>query len=244
MKKVAMIMAVIFIASCQESNIHADEASEEIGNSERMVSEVQVDIVKPVIKGLKNRVVYVGTKKINYLAGVSAVDDVDGNLTSKIKVNKSRVNLKKVGTYPVVYSVSDSSGNTETVKKQVLVRKDEKPVIRGVKNRVVYLGTKRIDYLQGVTATDKRDGNLTKKVKVNKSKVNLNRLGTYTVTYSVTDRAKNKTVKTAKILVKSREYSVSQEPQGKLVLTKPKEREGGKEFIDKTKPRGKKVGTW
>lgn len=42
-----------------------------------------------------------------------------------------------------------------------------------------------------------------------------------------------------------KEYDVNQEPQGKLILTNPKEKEGGKEFVDKTKPGGKKgVGVW
>lgn len=235
-KKVAVIMAVMLIANCQVNNIYADE---------KVTSEVpaSADTVKPVFTGLKNKVIYIGTKKIDYLKGVKAIDEVDGNLTSKIKVNKSKVNLKKAGTYTVVYSVSDSSGNTATAKKKVLVKKDTKPVLKGVVNRVVYIGTK-VNLLEGVSAVDKRDGNLTSKIKVNKSKLNLKKAGIYKVTYSVTDRSKNKTIKTAKILVKSKEYAVSQEPQGKLVLTKPKEKEGGKEFVDKTKPGGKQVGTW
>ena len=44
---------------------------------------------------------------------------------------------------------------------------------------------------------------------------------------------------------KEKEYDANQEPQGKLILTKPKEKEGGKEFVDKTKPGGKQgVGVW
>ena len=230
-KKVAVIMAVILSVSCQVSNIYADEVNEDIENSEEVISEVPADIVKPVIKGLKNRVVYVGTKKINYLAGVTAIDKVDGNLTSKIKVNKSKVNLKKAGTYTVVYSVSDSSGNTATVKTKILVKKDAKPVLKGVRNRVVYLGTMRVNYLQGVTATDKRDGNLTKKIKVDKSKVNLNKVGTYPVTYSVTDRSKNKTVKTAKLIVKREkiDWNITSKPVKKDVKINVKP--GGKQGV-------------
>lgn len=209
--------------------------------------EVLADTVKPVMKGkgLKNRTVYVGTKKIDYLKNVTATDNVDGNLTSKIKVNKSKVNLKKAGTYTVTYSVTDSSGNTATVKKKVTVKKDAKPVLKGVKNRTVYVGSK-VDYLKGVTATDKRDGNLTSKIKVNKSKVNLKKAGTYTVTYTVMDRSKNKTVKTAKIIVKNREkeYDPEKEPQGKVVLKTPGQKVG-EDVEDTTNPGGKQgVGIW
>ena len=244
-KKVAVIMAVMLIAGYPVNSIYANEVNRDIENSEEVTSEVPApaDTVKPVIKGLKNKTVYVGTKKVDYRKGVTATDNTDGNLTSKIKVYKSKVNLKKAGTYTVVYSVSDSSGNTATAKKKVFVKKDAKPVLKGVKNRVVYIGTK-VNLLEGVSAVDKRDGNLTSKIKINKSKINLKKAGIYKVTYSVTDRSKNKTIKTAKILVKSKEYAVGQEPQGKIILTKPKENEGGKEFVDKTKPGGKQVGTW
>ena len=43
-------------------------------------------------------------------AGASAMDDVDGDLTSQI-VAASNVNTKTLGIYTVTYSVSDSSGN-------------------------------------------------------------------------------------------------------------------------------------
>ena len=85
-KKVAVIMAVMLIASCPVNSIYAEEVNRDIENSEEVTSEVPApaDTAKPVFKGLKNRVVYIGTKKINYLAGVKAIDEVDGNLTSKI----------------------------------------------------------------------------------------------------------------------------------------------------------------
>lgn len=44
---------------------------------------------------------------------------------------------------------------------------------------------------------------------------------------------------------KEREYDANQDTQGKLILTKPEEKEGGKEFVNKTKPGGKQgVGVW
>ena len=255
MKKRVAVFGILFMVAVGQYNgsIGIDATGNEEATLEKTVEEtdkVLVDTVKPVIKGkgLKNRVVYVGTKKINYLKQVTATDNVDGNLTSKIKVDKSKVNLKKAGTYVVTYSVSDNSGNVATVKKKVKVRKDAKPVLKGVKNKVVYVGTKKVNYLKGVKAIDKRDGNITRKIKVNKSKVNLNKVGVYTVTYSVTDRSKNKTVKTAKITVRKREYDPNLEPQGKVDLSIPRKTErelGGRVVQDNTKPGGKRnVGTW
>jgi hypothetical protein len=45
-------------------------------------------------------------------AGATATDDVDGNLTDSIKIDKSAVNTAVLGSYTVTYNVSDSSGNT------------------------------------------------------------------------------------------------------------------------------------
>ena len=228
-----------------ESNVTI-YAAESLSESEDNASEVVADSEKPVIKGkgVKNRTVYVGTKKIDYLKNVVATDNVDGTITDKIEVDDSKVNLNKAGTYKVIYSVSDRAGNTTSITKKVVVKKDAKPVIRGTKNKVVYVGTKKIDYLKGVTATDVRDGNLTSKIKVNKSKVNLNKVGIYKVTYSVTDRSKNKTTKTIKVIVKKKEYDPNNEPNEKIVLFEPKGPEG--KDVNGDIPAGGKdnVGYW
>jgi hypothetical protein len=42
--------------------------------------------------------------------GASATDDTDGNITGRIQV-KSQVNVNRVGTYIVEYSVTDEAGN-------------------------------------------------------------------------------------------------------------------------------------
>ena len=52
--------------------------------------------------------------------GVSASDNVDGDLTSKI-VSKNNINKDALGEYEVTYSVKDSSGNEMTAKRKVIV---------------------------------------------------------------------------------------------------------------------------
>jgi len=56
----------------------------------------------------------------------TATDDTDGDITAKIKIDISKVDVKKVGTYTVTYTVSDSSGNTETKIRTIKVIADEK----------------------------------------------------------------------------------------------------------------------
>jgi hypothetical protein len=55
------------------------------------------------------------------LAGVTATDAEDGNLTTAINVKSNTVDTTVVGTYEVVYEVVDSAGNRTTVTRTVSV---------------------------------------------------------------------------------------------------------------------------
>lgn len=50
----------------------------------------------------------------DYLEGVSATDNLDGDLTENIKVDYSQVIFDQAGTYPVIYTVTDAAGNVGT----------------------------------------------------------------------------------------------------------------------------------
>ncbi len=101
------------------------------------------DVVKPKIT-LKGGTVQIEKGKSYKDPGYSASDDVDGDITSKVKVEGS-VNTDKAGDYTVIYTVEDSSGNKTSVKRNVLVyvkqNKDNKnPVTTVTPNgKVVYL---------------------------------------------------------------------------------------------------------
>ena len=56
-------------------------------------------------------------------AGATATDDVDGDLTSSI-VTTGVVNTSIEGDYIITYTVSDTSGNTATTTRQVIVVED------------------------------------------------------------------------------------------------------------------------
>ncbi|SES65379.1 immunoglobulin-like domain-containing protein [[Clostridium] polysaccharolyticum] len=201
--------------------------------TDEVVIEQELDVIdttKPVLEGIKNQSVFVGDK-INYLKGVTAWDDKDGNLTKEIKVDSAKVNLKKAGKYVVTYTVKDSEGNTAIKKAAIQVKKDKAPVIKGARNQTIYLNNP-ISYRKGVTAKDDKDGNLTKKIKIDSSRVKKAKVGKYPVTYTVKDSAGHKTIKKVFVTVK------------KFKLFTPTVTEGKEVTVD-TKPGGKKnIGTW
>ncbi|WP_297437537.1 glycosyl hydrolase family 18 protein, partial [uncultured Clostridium sp.] len=81
---------------------------------------------------------------------------------------------------------------------------NEKPVLHGVKNSEIKLGDK-FDAMSGITATDKEDGDLTSKIEVT-GKVDISKVGKYTLTYSVTD-SKGK-ITTAKRIITVKDDSI------------------------------------
>lgn len=64
--------------------------------------------------------------EFNPLKGVTATDEEDGDLTSKIVVAENTVNTSKVGEYKVIYEVTDSEGLEASKEIKVTVKeKDE-----------------------------------------------------------------------------------------------------------------------
>lgn len=96
------------------------------GNQTDLTQKVKVivpDTTAPVIQGTKNLSVYEGNTP-DYLKGITAEDETDGDLTAQIQVDSSTVDVKKSGSYQVTYRCSDAAGNeteetvTVTVKKK------------------------------------------------------------------------------------------------------------------------------
>ncbi|MBC6314241.1 immunoglobulin-like domain-containing protein [Listeria grandensis] len=160
----------------------------------------------PVISAANKTVKKGGTLDLE--AGVSATDTEDGNLTSQITITANDVDTSKVGTYHVTYSVTDSDGNTTTKTITVTVTSNDAPVISAANKTVKKGGT--LDLEAGVSAADTEDGNLTRQITITANDVDTSRVGTYHVTYSVTDSDGNTTTKTITVTVTSNDAPVIQ----------------------------------
>lgn len=75
------------------------------------------DTVKPVISGVSTTEINVGDT-FDPLVGVTASDDVDGDITSKIEVTGT-VDVNRPGDYILTYRVEDLAGN-EDIKQRVV----------------------------------------------------------------------------------------------------------------------------
>ena len=60
--------------------------------------------------------------------GATAIDDIDGDITQNIIIDSSDVNTALAGIYIVTYSVSDSSNNSTSEQREVVVFDDSQPL--------------------------------------------------------------------------------------------------------------------
>ncbi|WP_338631902.1 leucine-rich repeat domain-containing protein [Clostridium baratii] len=177
---------------------------------------------KPIINGANNVIIVEGTS-FDPMAGVTATDTEDGNITKDIKVTGT-VNTNKPGKYELTYTVTDSDGNTTIVKRIVTVNMkwaeiNNAPVITA-ENKTIKVGDK-FDPMIGVAATDAEDGNITKDIKVIENTVNTNKPGTYKVVYEITDSQGIKTKKTITVTVVNKNKPVINESNDTTNNNKP-----------------------
>lgn len=135
---------------------------------------------------------HLNQKSFNLMDGVSAHDVEDGDLTNKV-VYASNVDVNTEGTYQVTYQVTDSVGHKTSATRDVVVINDAPVIHVSGENQIEV--NHAFDPLQGVTADDYQDGDLTTGIKV-AGDVDTSKPGDYELTYTVTD--KNGTVTTLK----------------------------------------------
>ena len=90
-------------------------------NQSQLSIKVTVKENKAPVINASDKNIYVGDT-FNPKEGVTSTDPEDGNITQNIKVTTNNVNTNTIGTYKVIYEVSDSRGKktTKEIKVNVL----------------------------------------------------------------------------------------------------------------------------
>ncbi len=135
----------------------------------------------------------------NYSVHFEAYDLEDGDIWESIVWNTSAVDINTVGTYPIMLSVTDSDGHIAETSCYVTIKDYSYPQLE-VYDYQVIIGTD-YDPLNYVYAWDQNDGEISYLIQVLENNVDINTLGTYTVTYSVTNSQDKTTTKTVNVEV-------------------------------------------
>lgn len=163
---------------------------------------------KPVLTA-ENRKIVLGDDFTGAFAmkGVSAIDKEDGDITKNVVIIDNQVRSNVEGTYPVTYKITDSHGLTATKTIEVTVAENTLPVIHA-ENKVIEKGTP-FNPLEGVTAHDEEDGDLTSKIVVKSNTVNTSVPGKYFITYSVEDSHRGIATKDIEVVVKESIHEIT-----------------------------------
>lgn len=156
------------------------------------------DESEPLITLEEESIIYCPNKKVQEYH-VKAMDDYDGDITSKIKTTLEEKEM--------IFEVEDSSEN-KTIKKVPAVLKDEeKPTLILQGNTTISLEINQTYQEQGAIAQDNCDGDISSKIKIIGS-VDNKHSGEYKITYQVEDSLGNKAEKTRTIYVYQKNNTV------------------------------------
>lgn len=180
------------------------DASGNVGRGFRSVIITNaVDSTPPLLSLKGESIVELDYGSTYYELGATAIDHRDGNLSASVQISGSNINTDSSGTNLVHYSVEDSSGNSSSRTRTVIIGlgPDVTPPVLNL------LGDNPVDHYQdypwtdpGASASDDRDGDLTSYITVSNS-VDISTLGSYTLYYSVFDSAGNEATNTRVVKV-------------------------------------------
>ena len=149
-----------------------------------------VDTTVPVITLLESDSVTLEVGTTYNDAGATASDNYDGNITANI-ITINPVNSNTIGVYIVTYNVIDSSGNAAIeITRTVNVVDTTSPVIILLGENPITIPVNTAYDDAGVTASDNYDGVITDNI-VTVNPVDINTIGTYYVTYNISDATGN-----------------------------------------------------
>ena len=177
-----------------------DSSSNTATKTRTITVTASLDKTPPVIQLIGATIIEI-IQGSNYVEpGVTATDNVDSIVSVKVT---GSVNTAVVGTYTLTYSAVDKAGNTSTKIRTVKVLKKILPdttapviTLNGANTISIIVGSNYIEL--GAVAIDDRDGEVNVVVS---GVIDINKLGTYTVTYFAKDSANNTSTLTRKVIV-------------------------------------------
>ena len=111
---IALISSLLLLSGCGGGGSGSSSSSGSSGGT-------QHDTNKPKVTLIGDKEVLLKLGESYSDPGATAYDQEDGDLTSQIQ-KTSNIDNQKIGNYEIVYSVTDSAGNTDTAKRKVSVQ--------------------------------------------------------------------------------------------------------------------------
>ncbi|CAG0957787.1 partial Pesticidal crystal protein Cry22Aa, partial [Methanosarcinales archaeon] len=154
-----------------------------------------VDTNTPIITLSGSNPVTVEAGSVYTDAGATALDNIDGDITSSIVTGGLPVNTSELGAHTVTYDVTDNNSNAAIqVTRTVNVVDTTPPAITLSGSSPVTIEAGSVYTDAGATALDNYDSDLTSSIVTGGLPVDTNVLGAHTVTYDVNDTSNNSAI--------------------------------------------------
>ncbi|QLH05025.1 hypothetical protein C5F49_06630 [Nitrosopumilus oxyclinae] len=180
-----------------------DAPADAAGNipDQQSITITVVDTTPPTFDVDGNTVDYTTTLMVNDVYTVGTILNIaDFSTTTQNIVGDDLVDTSAVDSFIVIYTVTDAEGNFTTITETVNVISGNVPIIilNPPNPQTIELGSGYTEL--GATATDVEDGILTSSITIDDSAF-VDAIGSYLVTYTVTDSSSNTTVETRTVNV-------------------------------------------
>lgn len=162
---------------------------------------IVIDNVAPVLTLIGSETAQICPNGVYKEEGYTSIDNYDGDITSSVEV--------KTNDDSITYTSKDSSNNISTKNRNLVKVDNIAPVITLNDNAIQYVYKGDNYQEKGATATDNCDGDLTSNIKISGS-VDVYSVGSYEITYEVSDSSSNtaKATRYVKVINRS-DYSGS-----------------------------------
>jgi len=179
-----------------EKNLYKLDLKTIDNNLNEVITTLTINILEDLPASLTllgDNPIYIGLNNSYNDPGVLAIDDVEGDITSKVTFSNN-INSSNYGSYIVSYSITDRANNTSTIERIVEVVDIGPPSItlKGLNPMDIELGAVYLE--PGATS----DGGETVTIS---GTVDTASLGEYTITYSATDTNNNTSTATRTVNV-------------------------------------------
>lgn len=172
---------------------------DEFGNTTIHIETITiVDLIKPTITIKAPFII-----EVNEEFNIEDFFIIEDNYDQELEINIEIIgNVKELGEFMFILTVTDSSGNKEILNGELIVV-DETPPIINLEYDVVEIEVHEdeYDYLSIVEVYDNYDELTIYDIDI-LSEVNYNEVGVYEVLYKVVDSSNNETIETLTMLVK------------------------------------------
>ncbi len=174
-------------------------AQDSAGNSASHTRTITVkDTTKPTITLIGSNLQEVRLGDNYNEQGATVSDNVA--LSGTIMIDASAVDTSTVGDYEVLYSISDTSGNSATTSRTVRIIDTIKPIIILIGDNTQQIEVNTTYTELGASATDNSDGDISTSIMIDSSAVNTQTIGDYQVTYDVNDSSNNPATQAIRVI--------------------------------------------